>query len=431
MSVAGIIDRAWLCSPPPELDTIILDNGKTVSMLVSVVVGGHEKGSCSPRRRCNNFQCAKCYDNSHASAVIDILWADNRTVPRMISKFNHQRYWYYCHKCSHYFDVEPATASRRTGCPFCCRNPQRSCSFNDCVVCKSRNVFSLKCGKRWCWKKNLISSRIINQHDKRKFYFLCATKKCGHILLMTIKEAIASKTCDKCIANPPRMVKDPSYGRVNKYLHIREQLHVVDQRLIEHPLCNYFKPVSCSSLPIHSPIKASFTCPGCQGRSEQIIKDIVMGKECPLCHIPWMNIEMERFIRKFAIEYKKDWSLGDDRYSYSDHRYSYLLITKGFKIIVELDNAARLVDQEYFQCVQERALLHGYYVIRVSYNSDIYGFVKRVMTTLKERNRGNVIYSDAEHYKLLTLGDPAVLATPLEKYDKSQLAQLQQILVDI
>lgn len=428
MMVAGTIDRSWIRETPYRNSILQLADGRTVTFILPLTKPTEEK-KCTIQTKCSSMDCVDCYDNSHASVNTVLRWADNRTVPRMISIKSHEMYWYNCHKCNHYFDMQPSAVSRGIGCPVCPKAYKRICLSEACKRCHKRTIASTPAVSRWSYELNKVSPRNVKLTSDCRFYYKCMGKDCKETILLPLSEVSYTKLCYKCLGYD-LPVKTPTVKKV-----VTKKVVENIMSLVDHPVSKYVISKDYPPLSINSSKSVVYKCGDtfCGYKCEVPLRSVIGGRKCTNCDRRWMDVELERFCMNYNIEFYKDFQLEN----FKDYTYSYKILISGFSMIVELDTSMYFDRRNIKKMLekiskQERALMYGYYFVRIDYTSDIYSFIKQTVLNIPNLDKGKVMYSKDNMYEQYrkTLTEPVLVERKITftKKEKEVCKQLLSFL---
>lgn len=430
MMIAGTIDRSWIRETPYRNSILQLTDGQTVTFIVPLAKPTEEKG-CTKQSKCSSMDCIDCYNDSHASVTTVLRWSDNRTVPRMISINSHEMYWYSCHKCNHYFDLPPYTVSRGVSCPVCSKSYKRICLNESCKLCHKRTIASTLAVSRWSHELNKVSPRNVKITSDSRYYYKCMGKDCKETILLPLTEVSYTRFCYKCSCCDP-----PAKRLAVKKTVIKKAIEN-PILLTDHPVSKYVTSKDYPPLSIDSNDDVMYKCghDSCNYKSVSSLRLVIGGRRCIKCSRRWMDVELERFCANYSIVFYKDFQLDN----FTDHTYSYMIVINEFSMIVELD-ASTHFDRRNSKKMkerlskQERALICGFYLIRIDYTSDVYSIIKQTILNIPSLDKGRVVYSKDsmyDRYKRM-LAEPVLVERRITftKKEKDECRQLLAFLYD-
>lgn len=130
---------------------------------------------CAGKRMCDE-NCDICTTRSFASHPRSEFWASwNDVLPRDVLLNSHEKYWFICYECDHYFDMSLDRISRGDWCPFCSHTTL--CSVDDCSWCHTHSFSSSDRKASWS-PTNVVAARDVAKSSNKKFWFICS--ECNH-----------------------------------------------------------------------------------------------------------------------------------------------------------------------------------------------------------------------------------------------------------
>jgi very-short-patch-repair endonuclease len=131
---------------------------------------------CAGKKLCTSTSCTICTKRSFVSSDKAEFWASwNEVTPSEVLLNSHQKYWFICYKCDHYFDSSLDSIEKGNWCPFCTH--KALCSVKECTWCHDNSFSSSDKAVFWS-PENTISARNVAKSSNTKHSFICP--KCEH-----------------------------------------------------------------------------------------------------------------------------------------------------------------------------------------------------------------------------------------------------------
>jgi very-short-patch-repair endonuclease len=151
------------------------------------------------------------YEKSFASHEKAKYWCDKNNVKleNILNNKSHTKYWFYCQKCCHDFEIALSHINEGKWCSYC--NSDRLCNFDNCEYCYNKSFASNEKSKYWS-SKNTIKPRNITKSSDKSYYFNCEN---GHEFLQRINYIHNGKWCIVC-CNSKRLCSNDECEKCNK-----------------------------------------------------------------------------------------------------------------------------------------------------------------------------------------------------------------------
>jgi very-short-patch-repair endonuclease len=356
-----------------------------------------------PKKLCNDNDCKNCYEKSFASHEKALYWnyeKNNNISPREVFKNTHNKYFFDCIKCNHYFDINLANINNiynLSWCPYCAN--KKLCNNNNCKLCFDNSFASHKMIKYWNYEKNInINPRNIFKNTNINIYFKC--NKCKHDFnanLHSLNNKInncsyCSKTQSKlCDNNDCQLCYEKSFASHEKakYWNYEKNNNINPRNIFKNAHKKYyFDCNNCKNsfkLSLMHISSQNIWCSICKNKTEKIIYDFLL---------------LNNFI--IEKEAKFEWSINKKTNKY--FRYDFYI--EKFKLIIEIDGKQHFTYIKHwkndYKANQERdkykmdiALKEGYSIIRMLQN-DIYknkfDWKKELLENIKINIEPRIIY---------------------------------------
>jgi very-short-patch-repair endonuclease len=177
----------------------ICKNGHSFNQKINYINNGKWcKICCNSKRLCNKDDCIDCYNNSFASHPKSVFWnpeLNKQIMPRQKFRCNNNKFWFFCNKCNHNFNISLNHVSDGKWCCYC--NGDNLCNNDDCTFCFNKSFASCKYSLLWVNKLNTVTPRQICKNSGKKFWFKCTM--CNTNYNKYLPDVTRGIGCPKCV----------------------------------------------------------------------------------------------------------------------------------------------------------------------------------------------------------------------------------------
>lgn len=352
---------------------------------------------CANKRRCEDINCRKCYDNSFASHLLSLFWNYqlNIVIPRSVAKCSGEKFWFTCPTCLHNFDININNLVGGAWCPYCAN--LKRCNVETCTHCYNNSFASCYRSKFWDYSKNREHPREVAKCSNKKYWFICPD--CNHSFDITLSDISENVWCPYC-ANKKRCIEtncqncfNRTFASCPKSKFWNYQLNKITPREVA---------LNCNE-------KFWFTCPDCKNNFNTTLNHIVGNRWCPFCSSSHMErIAQEHLISlgyQLSVHYTTQYKIGNRRIDI----YIYNICNTGVNVAIELDGVQHFDTVEHFESTveQQRIIDHcktraitatGAVMLRISHNCDVVHWINLLLQRASQLQKGSVYYSDPTMY---------------------------------
>lgn len=138
------------------------------------------------------------FEKSFASNPKSKFWSNkNKFLPNeILNNKSHIKYWFYCVKCNHHFDISLNHVSEGKWCRYC--NGNELCNNNDCKFCFDKSFASCEKSKYWLTELNLgLTPRQVCKNSGKHLWFKCEI--CNRDFEKYLPDVTGGHWCPLCL----------------------------------------------------------------------------------------------------------------------------------------------------------------------------------------------------------------------------------------